>query len=128
MLHRTICALALLLAPGCINVQTASQTSANVPVSEIQTSASESVDKVTNPYVPKRYVQLQHPEWATDAVLYQINTRQFTPEGTFKAAEAQQPRLKELGVDILWLMPIHPIGEVNRKGTLGSPYSVNNYF
>ncbi|MEO1661915.1 MAG: alpha-amylase family glycosyl hydrolase [Pseudomonadota bacterium] len=79
-------------------------------------------------YTPKPYVQVQHPDWARDAVIYQINTRQFTPEGTFRAAEAQLPRLKTLGVDILWLMPIHPIGEVNRKGTLGSPYAVKDYF
>ncbi|MEN9692395.1 MAG: Alpha-amylase [Actinomycetota bacterium] len=60
--------------------------------------------------------------------MYQINTRQFTQEGTFAAAEKELPRLKELGVDILWLMPINPIGEKNRKGSLGSPYSVKDYF
>lgn len=78
-------------------------------------------------YTPEPYVQVQHPEWSRDAVIYQINTRQFTPEGTFAAAEQQLPRLKALGVDILWMMPIHPIGEVNRKGSLGSPYSVKDY-
>lgn len=76
---------------------------------------------------PRPYVQLQHPDWSRDAVIYQINTRQFTPEGTFAAAQAELPRLKALGVDILWLMPIHPIGEVNRKGSLGSPYSVKDF-
>ena len=80
-----------------------------------------------NPYQPTPYVKLKHPEWAKNAVIYQINTRQFTPEGTFAAAQDQLPRLKELGVDILWLMPIHPIGEENRKGTLGSPYSIRDY-
>ena len=77
---------------------------------------------------PKPYVELTNPEWSRDAVLYQINTRHFTPEGTFKAAQEELPRLKALGVDILWLMPIHPIGEKNRKGTLGSPYSVRDYY
>jgi len=81
-----------------------------------------------DPWTPQPYVQIEAPEWTRDAVLYQINTRQFTPEGTFAAAERQLPRLKELGVDILWLMPIHPIGEENRKGSLGSPYSVRDYF
>src|ERR1044072_1407625 len=81
-----------------------------------------------NPYQPTPYVKLKHPEWAKNAVIYQINTRQFTPEGTFRAAEAHLPRLKELGVDILWLMPIHKIGEKNRTGTLGSPYSVKDYY
>ncbi len=79
-------------------------------------------------YEPAPYVKVQHPEWAKDAVIYQINTRQFTPEGTFKAAEEHLPRLQELGVDILWLMPIQPIGEVNRKGSLGSPYSIQDYY
>ena len=73
------------------------------------------------------YVQIQHPEWAKDAVIYQLNTRQFSAEGTFKAAEDQLPRLADMGVDIIWLMPIHPIGETNRKGTLGSPYSVKDF-
>ncbi len=81
-----------------------------------------------NPYQPIPYVKIQHPEWSKNATIYQINTRQFTPEGTFQAAETQLPRLKELGVDILWLMPIHKIGEKNRKGTLGSPYAVQNYY
>jgi glycosidase len=69
-----------------------------------------------------------HPEWSKDASIYQINTRQFTAEGTFRAAEAHLPRLKDLGVDILWLMPVHPIGEQNRKGSLGSPYAVKDYY
>ncbi|ABC62721.1 alpha-amylase family glycosyl hydrolase [Erythrobacter litoralis] len=81
-----------------------------------------------NAWEPQQYVELTNPEWSKDAVLYQINTRHFTPEGTFAAAQEELPRLKELGVDILWLMPIHPIGEVNRKGTLGSPYSVKDYY
>ncbi|HEU0295476.1 MAG TPA: alpha-amylase family glycosyl hydrolase [Anaerolineales bacterium] len=81
-----------------------------------------------NPYEPTPYVKLTHPEWSRNAVIYQINSRQFTEEGTFRAAEKHLPRLKELGVDILWLMPIHEIGVKNRKGTLGSPYSVKDYY
>lgn len=84
---------------------------------------------------------LVHPEWARKASIYQVNVRQHTPEGNFKALEADLPRIKALGSDIIWLMPIHPIGEVNRKGgensasfvaepgsgSLGSPYSVKDY-
>ena len=81
-----------------------------------------------NRYQPEPYVQLTHPEWTKDAVIYQINTRQFTEAGTFQAAMQQLPRLQQLGIDILWLMPIHPIGEINRKGSLGSPYSVQDYY
>src|SRR5215210_3203005 len=82
----------------------------------------------SNPYKPTPYVKLKHPEWTKNATIYQINTRQFTREGTFRAAETHLPRLKSLGVDILCLMPIHKIGEKNRKGTLGSPYSVKDYY
>lgn len=85
------------------------------------------VDLDEQDYDPSPYVKIQHPEWTRDAVLYQINTRQFTREGTFNAAREHLPRLAEMGVDILWLMPVHPIGEKNRKGTLGSPYSVKDY-
>ena len=78
-------------------------------------------------YTPRDLVAVENAEWTRDAVLYQMNTRQFTPEGTFKAAQKQLPRLAAMGVDIIWLMPIHPIGEVNRKGSLGSPYAVRDY-
>jgi glycosidase len=78
-------------------------------------------------YTPRDVVQVRSAEWTRDAVLYQINTRQFTPEGTFAAAQKQLPRLAAMGVDIIWLMPIHPIGVENRKGTLGSPYAVRDY-
>jgi len=67
------------------------------------------------------------PQWAFNKTIYEVNIRQFTKEGTFEAFETHLPRLKELGADILWLMPIHPIGELNRKGSLGSYYSVKDY-
>jgi glycosidase len=70
---------------------------------------------------------VHHPEWSKNATIYEVNIRQFTEEGTFDAFTAHIPRLKEMGIDILWLMPIHPIGEKNRKGTLGSYYSVQDY-
>ena len=81
-----------------------------------------------NPYQPTADVKIKHPEWTKNATIYQVNLRQFTAEGTFRAAENHLPRLRELGADILWLMPIHKIGEKNRKGTLGSPYSVKDYY
>jgi glycosidase len=70
---------------------------------------------------------VRHPAWATTATLYQVNVRQYTPEGTFRAFETHLPRLQKMGVGILWLMPIHPIGQSHRKGTLGSAYSVRDY-
>jgi len=72
--------------------------------------------------------QVRHPEWAANATIYEVNLRQYTSEGTFRAFEGHLPRLAAMGVSIVWLMPIHPIGEVNRKGTLGSQYAVRDYF
>ena len=91
-------------------------------------TASTPAQTKHNPYKPTPYVTLKHPEWSKNATIYQLNTRQFSQEGTFRAAEKQLPRLKALGVDIVWLMPVHEIGVKNRKGTLGSPYSVKDYY
>lgn len=71
--------------------------------------------------------EVVHPEWSRDMVLYEVNVRQYTPEGTFDAFSEHLPRLKEMGINALWLMPIHPIGEVNRKEGLGSYYSVKDF-
>jgi glycosidase len=68
-----------------------------------------------------------HPEWSRNANIYEVNIRQYTPEGTFAAFQEHIPRLKKMGVDILWLMPINPVGVKNRKGTLGSYYSISDY-
>jgi glycosidase len=69
----------------------------------------------------------RHPEWVKSANIYEVNVRQYTAEGTLWAFEAHLPRLKEMGVDILWFMPVQPIGELNRKGELGSYYSIADY-
>ncbi len=103
--------------------------SAAVSASTPAPSAVNASDPADDPrYRPRPYVTLRNPEWAKHAVLYQINLRQFTNAGTLRAAERELPRLKTLGVDILWLMPVHPIGEKHRKGTLGSPYAVRDYY
>ncbi|WP_288428424.1 alpha-amylase family glycosyl hydrolase [uncultured Spirosoma sp.] len=101
---------ACLLLTGCGEKQSTDQT----------TAVNETADTTAVPAPPA-------PEWAKNATIYEINTRQFSAEGTFKAVEKQLPRLKEMGVDILWLMPIYPISQTNKKGTLGSPYAVADY-
>ena len=68
-----------------------------------------------------------HPEWSKNMVLYEINLRQYTDSGTLKAFEKHLPRLKALGVNVLWFMPVYPIGVENRKEILGSYYSVKDY-
>lgn len=70
---------------------------------------------------------VKHAEWTRNAVIYEVNLRQYTPERSIKAFAKQLPQLKELGVDILWFMPIFPISELNRKGELGSYYAVQDY-
>ncbi len=67
------------------------------------------------------------PNWIDDATIYEVNIRQYTKEGTFEAFASHLPRLKAMGVKVLWFMPIHPISVKNRKGTLGSYYSVADY-
>lgn len=76
---------------------------------------------------PKQPCNARHTSWAYDATIYELNTRQATPEGTFAAAEALLPELKESGVDIIWIMPIQKIGVLERKGTLGSYYAITDY-
>jgi len=70
---------------------------------------------------------VEHPQWSINANIYEVNTRQFSPEGTFGAFAGHLDRLQDMGVDILWFMPIQPIGEKNRKGSLGSYYSIRDY-
>lgn len=72
-------------------------------------------------------VDMPHLPWTRQAVIYQVNVRQYSAAGTLAAVQADLPRLKALGVNILWLMPWQPIGKLNRKGTLGSYYSISDY-
>lgn len=67
------------------------------------------------------------PEWLESAVIYEANLRQGTPTRDFKGLQRELPRLRDLGVDVIWLMPIHPISKEQRKGTLGSYYAVQDY-
>ncbi len=67
------------------------------------------------------------PDWIKDAVIYEANLRQGTATRDLKGLQRELPRLRDLGVDIIWLMPIHPISEKNRKGSLGSYYAVKDY-
>ncbi|MDB5211439.1 MAG: alpha-amylase [Sediminibacterium sp.] len=68
-----------------------------------------------------------HPAWIMQGNIYEVNVRQYTPEGTFAAFAKHLDRLKQMGVQTLWFMPINPISKVERKGTLGSYYAVSDY-
>jgi len=66
-------------------------------------------------------------EWARNTNIYEVNVRQYTDEGTFRAFATHLPRLREMGVEVLWFMPITPISQLNRKGSLGSYYACCDY-
>lgn len=87
-------------------------------------ATTESADSTANPQLVSH---VDHPDWSKNANIYEVNLRQYTSEGTIEAFVEHLPRLQEMGVDILWLMPVYPIGEKNRKGALGSYYAVRDY-
>ena len=70
---------------------------------------------------------MRNLDWTKSANIYEVNIRQYTKEGTFEAFRKHLPRLQKMGVDILWLMPVFPVGEKKRKGSLGSYYAVKDY-
>ena len=69
----------------------------------------------------------QTPKIYRNQTIYSIFVRNYSPEGTFESVRRDLPRIRTLGVDIIWLMPIHPVGEAQRKGSLGSPYAIRDY-
>lgn len=87
---------------------------------------------ITFAQIPSRDVTGQparkSQEWVRDAVIYQIFERQYSQKGDFNSITADLDRLKSLDVDVLWLMPVHPIGQEKKKGTIGSPYAVRDYY
>ncbi|HHP7240324.1 MAG TPA: alpha-amylase family glycosyl hydrolase [Cyclobacteriaceae bacterium] len=91
------------------------------------TSCDNKTSKEENASTRPEWDKPRVPDWHKHAVIYEVNLRHYTPEGTFKAFREHLPRLQEMGVDILWLMPIHPVSEKRRKGPMGSPYAVTDY-
>ena len=73
------------------------------------------------------YMAIDTPSSFRNLVLYSIYVRNHGPNGTFHDVERDLPRIKNLGVDVVWFMPIHPIGQLNKKGSLGCPYSIQDY-
>lgn len=87
---------------------------------------SEETD--TNQSIETEITSLRYqPEWTKDAVIYEVNIRQYTEEGTFAAFSEHLQELKDMGVTVLWFMPIYPISETKRSGVLGSYYSISDY-
>ncbi len=97
-----------------------------LPVFLISCGSQQKENNTTNEN-DKKETEMKHVEWSKNANIYEVNIRQYSDEGTINAFREHLPRLKEMGVDILWLMPVQPIGGLNRKGSLGSYYSVKDY-
>ncbi len=94
------------------------------PITLVETKHLD--DLLKSPYYGKP--ALKSADWVRDAVIYEVYLRSFSKEGTFAGLEKRLPELKDLGVTVLWLMPVHPVGEKHRKGSLGSPYSVKDFY
>ncbi|MBP6677078.1 MAG: hypothetical protein KA185_17495, partial [Vitreoscilla sp.] len=112
---------ALVSGLACAAGLTPSTTMSQTPPSPSFPRRRESTD------APAAAPNTTHLPWTRSANIYEVNIRQYTPEGTLNAFAAHLPRLRKMGVDILWLMPIQPIGQVNRKGGLGSYYAIRDY-
>src|SRR6187399_476281 len=84
-------------------------------------------EKDAKPIIVSEVKPVVHPEWMTQGNIYEVNVRQYTPEGTFNAFAKHLDRLKQMGVQTLWFMPINPISKVDRKGLMGSYYAVSDY-
>lgn len=82
---------------------------------------------ISLPLLAQTSSTVRHPAWSKNAVIYEANIRQHSIEGSFNRFEEYLPELKKMGVGIIWIMPVNPIGEKNRKGTLGSYYAVRDY-
>lgn len=104
-MYRYIIAAYLLMMWACKTDTTTSSTAEKV------------VDRTTVPF----------PKWADDATMYEVNVRQYTEEGTLAAFADQIPRLGDMGIEILWFMPIYPISVERRKGPMGSYYAISDY-
>lgn len=93
---------------------------------KMRVKTSDVIDK-NNMYNNFEHFSLKHPDWIKKSTIYEVYIRQFTKSGTIQEFCTHLPRLKELGIEILWLMPIQPLGEKKRKGKMGSPYSIRDY-
>ena len=87
----------------------------------------ESLPEIVQSDVSKEHAR-PSAEWVKDAVVYELYPRSFSKNESFLSIIKKIPQLKKLGVTVLWIMPINPIGKLHRKGPLGSPYSIRNYY
>lgn len=93
-------------------------------IAKKQTQPISTVQTKKTPIIMSEF---KKADWINNTDVYEVNVRQYTKEGTFNAFAKEMPRLREMGVSTLWFMPITPIAEKNKKGSLGSPYACSDY-
>src|SRR5580692_958665 len=96
----------------------------SLALAQLPVAAARANEPVDYSKLPAR----SSPDWVRQGIIYEIFPRQFSATGDFNGVTAQLDRLQHLGVDILWLMPIHPVGKLRAKGAFGSPYAVRDYY
>lgn len=107
----------LIFQCACGAPETGQQQNSTRQTEEIEVSENAQEEKISRAM----------PEWAGNAIIYEVNIRQYTEAGTFEAFSEHLERLKDMGINTLWFMPIHPISEEKRLGSLGSYYSIADY-
>ncbi len=127
------CLAAIMLLSGCGGAKEASTESVGPASGEVtvETEQEETIEEAAETGAEEEFTtaipERDTPDWVADAVLYEVNLRQYTEEGTFAAFGEHLDELKAAGFNTLWFMPIHPIAKKNRAGGLGSYYSVADY-
>ncbi len=112
------CALSLSMIMILSMAACSGKDTSNKTTTEATTASSSEVDEK----------DVRHTaQWADEAIIYEVNVRQYTKEGTFEAFSTNLQRLKDMGVNTLWFMPIYSISQLNKKGSLGSYYSIQDY-
>lgn len=119
--------IALMLTVSLIGSVTACSDKGIADVSNNVSESEQTGEDMTEGETVKEEEVRYQAEWTKDAVIYEVNVRQYTQEGTFNAFAEHLQTLKDMGITTLWFMPIYPISETNRAGTLGSYYSITDY-
>src|SRR3569623_811706 len=90
-------------------------------------SENQSYAQTADPNIASREAR-HSPDWLKSGTVYQVFVRSFSPAGDLNGVPARLDDLRKLGVNFVWLMPIHPDGQLKKKGSLGSPYAVRDYY
>jgi cyclomaltodextrinase len=107
-----------------LRLQAAFALALTVPVAACFPPRAQAQEAAPLSSLPARH----SPDWLNSGIVYQVFVRSFSPAGDLNGVTARLDGLHELGVNILWLMPIHPSGQIKKKGSLGSPYAVRDYY